>query len=577
MPSLAVLYDAESGGWLRFGNPVEEIEVHTLDKVLPAIAYLDSRVEKEKLYAAGLVSYEAATAFDDALQTVNHDDFPLLRFGLFASVEVIQLPTPEKTLEPLIWQAQEDIGEFIAKVDIIRAAIARGETYQVNLTFPLSAEFAGDPWQLFLQLAQGQGVGGAGFLQSGRWAICSVSPELFFTRRGDQLTMRPMKGTMSRGRTAEEDDLKSKELENSAKNRAENIMILDMVRNDLGRLAPPGMVRTEAVCTLEKYPTVWQLTSTATARSEAPLTDIFRALFPCASITGAPKAKTMEIISAIEAVPRRVYTGAFGWLKPNRQARFNVAIRTVLVDRHHKCASYGVGAGITWDSDGAEEYRECLDKAAVLSHPKRDFALIETLRWVPGKGYFVLPEHLARLQASAEYFDYPCSAEQVSDYLQALAESFPSSPQRVRLLLTSDGLLEATSLSISEVPSTPLRIRFARQAVDCRDILLFHKTTRRGIYEKALSEAGDADEVVLWNERGEVTECCTANLVVEKNDELVTPPVTCGLLQGTYRGYLLGRGVIREEMISREELRKSTRIYLVNAVRKWRRALLLAD
>jgi len=577
MPSLAVLYDPESGRWLRFGNLVEEVEVHSLDKVLPTIDYLDKRVEGEGLYAAGFISYEAAAAFDDALQTMDLADFPLLRFGLFASFEAIELPAPEKTLEPLNWRAQAGSGEFTAKVDEIHAAIARGETYQVNLTFPLTAEFSGDPWQFFLQLARGQRAGGAGFLQSTRWAICSVSPELFFTRHGNQLTMRPMKGTMPRGRTAEEDCLQAITLEKSVKNRAENIMILDMVRNDLGRLALPGKVRTEAICTLEKYPTVWQMTSTATAHSEASLVEIFRALFPCASITGAPKAKTMEIIAAIESAPRRIYTGAFGWLKPGRQARFNVAIRTALIDRQHNRASYGVGAGITWDSIGVDEYRECLDKAAVLSHPHRDFALIETLRWTPGKGYFILPEHLARLQASAEYFDYPCSSERVNSYLQKLAESFPLTPQRVRLLLDSNGRIEGTFLPIGTAPPVSLNLRFARHAVDSRNILLFHKTTRREIYERSLAERDDADEVVLWNERGEVTECCTANLIIDKNGTLVTPPVTCGLLPGTYRGFLLRRGLIKEEIVSREDLQQSARIYLVNAVRKWRRAELLPD
>ncbi len=577
MPSLAVLYDPESDRWLRFGNLIEEIEVHALDKVLPTIDYLDKRVEEEGLYAAGFVSYEAAAGFDDALQTRGQEDFPLLRFGLFASCEAIELPAPEKTLEPPNWQAQEDSGEFTAKVDKIHAAIARGETYQVNLTFPLSAEFSGDPWQFFLQLVRGQGAGGAGFLQSERWAICSVSPELFFARHGNQLTMRPMKGTMPRGRTSEEDCLQAIALEKSAKNRAENIMILDMVRNDLGRLALPGQVYTEAICTLEKYPTVWQMTSTATAHSEASLAEIFRALFPCASITGAPKAKTMEIIAAIESAPRRIYTGAFGWLKPGRQARFNVAIRTALIDRQQGRASYGVGAGITWDSIGDDEYRECLDKAAVLSHPNRDFALIETLRWTPGKGYFILPEHLARLQASAEYFDYPCSSKRVISYLQKLAENFPSAPQRVRLLLDSNGRVEGTFLPIDTAPPASLKLRFARHAVDSRNILLFHKTTRREIYERSLAEVDDADEVVLWNERGEVTECCTANLIIDKNGTLVTPPVTCGLLPGTYRGFLLRRGLIKEELVSREDLQKSARIYLVNAVRKWRRAELLPD
>jgi len=577
MPSNAVLYDPESAEWLRFGNLVEEVEVLTPDQVLSAIDALDRRVEKDGLYAAGFISYEAAAAFDEALQTRDRVDFPLLRFGLFASLETIELPAPANTLPQLNWQAHEDARGFAAKVEKVRAAIARGETYQVNLTFPFSAEFTGDPWQLFLQLVQGQGAGGSGFLQSGRWAVCSVSPELFFARHGNRLTMRPMKGTMPRGRTAEEDRLQARALEESAKNRAENIMILDMVRNDLGRLAPPGQVRTEALCCLEKYPTVWQMTSTATAQSEASLAEIFQALFPCASITGAPKAKTMEIITAIESAPRRIYTGAFGWLKPGRQARFNVAIRTALVDRRTGHASYGVGARITWDSDGHEEYRECLDKAAVLSCPGLDFALVETLRWAPGKGYFVLPEHLARLQASAEYFNYPCSTERVDSYLQTLAENFSSTPQRVRLLLHANGLLQGTYLPLETVPATSLKLRFAQSPVDSRDPRLFHKTTRRGIYETALSEAGDADEVVLWNAHGELTECCTANLVIEKNGALVTPPVTCGLLPGTYRAFLVRRGLIGEAVISRDDLKKSPRIYLVNAVRKWRKAELLPD
>ena len=577
MPSSAILYDPESAAWLRFGNLVEEIEVLAPDQVLPAIDALDKRVEKEGLYAAGFISYEAAAAFDEALQTHDRKDFPLLRFGLFATLEAIELPAPAHPLQRLNWQASEDARTFSAKVEKIRAAIARGETYQVNLTFALSAEFTGDPWQLFLQLVQGQGAGGSGFLQTDRWAVCSISPELFFSRQGNHLTMRPMKGTMPRGRTAEEDRLQSRSLEESAKNRAENIMILDMVRNDLGRLAPPGQVRTKAICCLEKYPTVWQLTSTATAQSEASLAEVFQALFPCASITGAPKAKTMEIITAIESAPRHIYTGAFGWLKPGRQARFNVAIRTALVDRRNGYASYGVGAGVTWDSDGDEEYRECLDKAAVLSRPGLDFALIETLRWTPGKGYFVLPEHLARLMASAEYFSYPCSAERVDSYLQGLVESFSSTPQRVRLLLHADGLLEATSLAMETTSSRLLKLRFARSPVDSRDPQLFHKTTRRGIYDTALDEAGAADEVILWNERGDVTECCTANLVIEKDGVLVTPSMTCGLLPGTYRAFLVRRGVIKEAVISREDLQKSPRIYLINAVRKWRKAELLPD
>ena len=574
MPVLAVLYDPKAGHWLRFSEPLEEIEVHDPDKILPALEYIEQRVEKSGLFAAGFISYEAASAFDVALQTHASGEFPLLCFSLFVKAEQINLPMPVGNIDLPDWTPEETETEFSRKVENIRAAIARGETYQVNLTFPLTSKFLQDPWLFFLHLVHGQQAGGAGYLQTERWAICSVSPELFFSRDGDQLRMRPMKGTAPRGRTLAEDLQLAADLEQSPKNRAENIMILDMVRNDLGRLAPPGVLQVEEICTLEKYPSVWQLTSTVTARSKASLANIFRALFPCASITGAPKVKTMQIITATETRPRRIYTGTFGWLAPGRQAHFNVAIRTVLVDQLHKCATYGVGAGITWDSDSSDEYRECLDKAAVLSRPSADFALIETLRWTPNKGYFLLPEHLARLQASAEYFDIACCGEDVNDYLRALAEGFPATPQRVRFLLHNDGRLDSTFAMIDPALSTPLKICLARQPVDSRDARLYHKTTQRRMYEIRLAEAEGVDDVVLWNERGEVTECCTANLVVSMSGKLVTPPVNSGLLAGTYRDFLLKRGILTEQILTPDDLLNPSRIFLINAVRKWRRAVL---
>lgn len=574
MPVLAVLYDPKAGHWLRFSEPLEEIEVHDPDKILPALEYIEQRVEKSGLFAAGFISYEAASAFDAALQTHASGEFPLLCFSLFVKAEQINLPMPVGNIDLPDWTPEETETEFSRKVENIRAAIARGETYQVNLTFPLTSKFLQDPWLFFLHLVHGQQAGGAGYLQTERWAICSVSPELFFSRDGDQLRMRPMKGTAPRGRTLAEDLQLAADLEQSPKNRAENIMILDMVRNDLGRLAPPGVLQVEEICTLEKYPSVWQLTSTVTARSKASLANIFRALFPCASITGAPKVKTMQIITATETRPRRIYTGTFGWLAPGRQAHFNVAIRTVLVDQLHKCATYGVGAGITWDSDSSDEYRECLDKAAVLSRPSADFALIETLRWTPNKGYFLLPEHLARLQASAEYFDIACCGEDVNDYLRALAEGFPATPQRVRFLLHNDGRLDSTFAMIDPALSTPLKICLARQPVDSRDARLYHKTTQRRMYEIRLAEAEGVDDVVLWNERGEVTECCTANLVVSMSGKLVTPPVDSGLLAGTYRDFLLKRGILTEQILTPDDLLNPSRIFLINAVRKWRRAVL---
>jgi len=576
MPSLAVLYDPQTDQWLRFCDPVEEIEVHLLDDVLPALSKIEQRVEQEGLFAAGYISYEAASAFDGVLQTNAASDFPLLRFGLFANVEQIELPAAPEAVTLPDWQPREGSDTFSRKVNEIREAIARGETYQANLTFPLHSSFTQTPWEFFLRLVHGQQASGAGFLQSERWAICSVSPELFFSREGKHLTMRPMKGTAPRGRTLAEDRRLANALLESKKNRAENIMILDMVRNDLGRLAPPGEVKTQKICSLEKYPTVWQLTSTVTACSDATLAETFQALFPCASITGAPKAQTMQIIKATEEQPRNIYTGTFGWLAPGQKAHFNVAIRTLLIDQQHNIGTYGVGAGITWDSDSHEEFKECLAKAEVLKQPLSDFALIETLRWTPKKGYFVLPEHLTRLEASAEYFDFSFSDEQVIEHLLKVAENFPERPQRVRLLLHKDGFLESTYVPLAATTSVPIKIRLAADPVNTDNILLYHKTTRRQLYERCLAEAKDADEVVLWNEREEITECCTANLVLELSGELTTPPVSSGLLPGTYREYLLSRGVLTERVLTIDDLRNCSQIYLINAVRKWRQAVLFA-
>ena len=565
----AVLYNKEQECWQRYADPVEIVVAHTLEDVLPALGHLEARV-CDGLHAAGFISYEASPAFDEALSTCDTSDFPLMQFGLFSQPDPFELPALEGSLPPLEWQAGITEDEFAKKVEDIREAIARGETYQVNLTFPLNAATNHDPWSFFLHLAHGQTPDCCGFLQSERWAICSASPELFFSRDGERLRMRPMKGTAPRGLTLVEDKRIAEALKVSEKNRAENIMILDMVRNDLGRIAPPGEVNTEAICTLEKHPTVWQLTSTATANSNASLVDIFRSLFPCASITGAPKAKTMQIIAATESTPRDIYTGAFGWIAPDRKAQFSVAIRTAIIDRLKQQATYGVGAGITWDSIGAEEYRECLDKAAVLFTPKEDFALIETLRWTPRHDYFILEEHISRLQASAEYFDFNFDLNKLRSTLYELAEKLPRHPQRVRLLLHRDGRLEASSRPIDEPEGQSIKARFSKEPVNKNKLSLYHKTTQRKLYDHNLAQCNQADEVILWNEQNEVTEGCTTNIVVKKDGKLVTPPVSCGLLPGTYRDYLLKRGIIEEGIILKNELEKSEKVFLINAVRKWR-------
>ncbi|PLX78038.1 MAG: aminodeoxychorismate synthase, component I [Desulfuromonas sp.] len=576
MTDFAVLYDHGRRCWLRFSEPTEVYQVDNLASVLSTLQTIEQRVARDRLFAAGFISYEAAPAFDAALPTKPTDDFPLLSFGLFSSCQPVELPSAHQPRSAIDWQPTITQADFTRSVNLIHDAIACGETYQVNFTFPLEASLNCDPWQFFCQLVHGQQAGASGYLSAGRWAICSASPELFFARQGGQLTMRPMKGTAPRGRTLVEDRLFANCLQQSVKDRAENIMILDMVRNDLGRVAPPGSVKVEELCALEKYPTLWQLTSTASATSSASLSELFCALFPCASITGAPKARTMQIINRLETEPRRIYTGSFGWLAPDGAARFSVAIRTALIDRQLQSASYGVGAGITWDSQSADEYHECMTKALVLKQPWHDYSLIETLRWSPFKGYFLFEEHLSRLRDSCAYFDFPYDEDRVRRRLAEATEPFTATTaQRVRLLLNNSGQVDVSFHPLDTPPKQPpLHARLARSPVDSSDRFLYHKTTRRHVYNDALAEAGTVDEVLLCNERGELTEFTIGNLVVERDGRLLTPPIDSGLLPGTYRRYLLERGVIEEQVLRIGDMQSCKRLWLINAVRKWCRVIL---
>jgi para-aminobenzoate synthetase / 4-amino-4-deoxychorismate lyase len=404
------------------------------------------------------------------------------------------------------------------------------------------------------------------------YVIVSASPELFFELSGDRICCRPMKGTAPRGMTPEADYRNRRMLSESTKDRAENVMIADMVRSDIGRVALPGTVRAEALFDIEKYRTVWQMTSTVTALTICSVTEIFRALFPSASVTGAPKVSSMKIIAALEDSARQIYTGAIGFMAPDRQARFNVAIRTALIEKKTGKGIYGVGGGIVWDSDPDDEFQECLNKARVLGMavPEKEFRLLETMLWTPEGGFFLLAEHLDRLAGSADYFDFRFVRAQAEEHLTALAESLAPCKHRVRMLLLRTGEIhtEVQPLSADDAPCE-LRLALAKGPVDTQNPFLYHKTTQRDVYEKALAAAGKCDDVLLWNKSGNITESTIGNVVVRLNGQLFTPPVDCGLLAGTFRGKLLVDGVVRERKIAIAELNDAEAVYLVNSVRGW--------
>jgi para-aminobenzoate synthetase/4-amino-4-deoxychorismate lyase len=560
--------------WLRFRHPVEIVTTEHLDQVGPLLEKISKRVESDGLYAAGYVTYEAAPAFDPAFQVRERSALPLIWFGLYpAPQEISELGDGDPDDYHLgAWQPSVIMESYRQAFSQVKSCIARGETYQVNYTFRLRTTFSGSPWAFFRQLSRAQGASYSAYVDAGRFAICSASPELFFRLSGEELVSLPMKGTAPRGRTLEEDLAQVRWLENSEKNRAENLMIVDMIRNDMGRIAEIGSVRVPHLFQVERYPTVLQMTSTVEACTRAGFPSILGALFPCASITGAPKVRTMEIISRLETDPRGIYTGCIGYFGPGRQAQFNVAIRTVMIDRETSRAEYGVGGGIVWDSESADEYNECQIKSRVLTKGRPHFDLLETLLWEPGSGYFLLREHLDRVTRSAQYFDFPLSLDRLRGALDARAATLTGWPYKVRLLVDRKGEIQVQASPLVTDHVGPARVALAPWPIDDSNPYLYHKTTHRGIYDRARAERPDCDDVLLWNGRGEVTEATTANLVVQRDGELLTPPVECGLLAGTFRQHLLERGEIRAAVITVQDLKDAEALFLINSVRRWRPA-----
>lgn len=553
--------------WLHFVKPTKIITTTNIDAVQAALHEVEQSVFDDNLSAAGFLSYEAAPAFDKAFHVIPTKDFPLLWFGLYRKPSIFSLPKPVNEFPPLIWKPTVEKEQYNAAIETIKECIAEGKTYQVNYTMRLRADFNGDAWNFFLHLVQSQNKYAA-YVDTGRYIICSASPELFFELDGEEICGRPMKGTVKLGRTTYEDKKQADWLQNSIKNRAENVMIVDMVRNDLGRIAEVGSVKVPKLFTIERYPTLFQMTSTVTAKTRASLSEILNALFPCASITGAPKVSTMNIIAELETTPRRIYTGSIGYMTPKRKAQFNVAIRTALIDRQEGQIEYGVGGGIVWDSTSANEYDEALLKARVLTERPKEFSLIETMLWTPKEGYFLCEKHIFRMEDSAHYFDFEFSREKLENYLDEMALKF-SVPKRVRILLNSRGELIGEAKDIADSNSPLFKASLAKRPVDSQDIFLFHKTTQREIYDDALKLAPGCDDVLLFNEKAELTEFTIGNLVVELNGELVTPPIECGLLAGTFRSHLLDTNQVSERIIMKDDLAKCQKVYLVNSVRKW--------
>ncbi|HYE76311.1 MAG TPA: aminodeoxychorismate synthase component I, partial [Blastocatellia bacterium] len=497
-------------------------------------------------------------------------DFPLAIAAIFDHPDHSSPNTQADHYQTSEWQPLVSRAEYTAAIHKIRDYIIAGHTYQVNYTFPIQCQFSGDSLNWFRDLCRAQGSGYFAYLDLGSHQILSISPELFFERQGDRLITRPMKGTMPRGRWLEEDEEMARRLADSTKDIAENLMIVDLLRNDLGKVSVMGSVQVPRLFEVSRYETLWQMTSTieSVCRPQTALTDLFSALFPCGSITGAPKVRTSEIIREIEPFPRGIYTGTIGLVEPGGDATFNIAIRTISVNALSGLATYGIGSGVTADSTSESEYNECLLKASFLKRQARSFQLIETMLLENGD-YFLLERHLARLKSSASYFGFMFDEKSVQARLDQIRGQNIDGQYKVRMLLDRSGQLQTEVQRLSLEDTVMRLVAFASAPVDSQNAFLYHKTTRRDFYEKALKDRPDCDDLIFCNERGEVTESIFANVVLISGKEKWTPSRSSGLLAGTFRDELIARGEIRERVIHREDVMQADALFLINSVRKW--------
>jgi para-aminobenzoate synthetase / 4-amino-4-deoxychorismate lyase len=583
----------------RFLDPLGTIRCDTPDTFTEALSAIEAERSKG-FHLAGYISYEAGYLTEPSLTHLIPGDrkVPLIWMGVFKTMEEeithpSLLPSLGRLERPALTHIVPQVGEpdFYKAIRRIRAYIEAGDIYQANYTFQTDLTLKGHPLDYFLSLTHAQPVPYAAYIETGEETVLSLSPELFFEVSNGKIKARPMKGTARRGRTSQEDEEIADKLANDPKERAENLMILDLMRNDISRIAKPGSLDVPARFSIERYRTVHQMTSTVTAdlKNEIDFPTLLRSIFPCGSITGAPKVRAMEIIRELESSPRGVYTGAIGHLAPDGKAAFNVAIRTLTLTRkeeHLWTGNIGVGGGIVYDSTPQGEFDECQIKLSFLKRQSKGaFDLIETLKRSEDGTFFLLEAHLERLQGSARFFDYPFDRHAVQTTLETRSKALGSGTWRIRLLLKSDGTLEISQTELStetKTASHDILFRVSDQPIDSQNTFIYHKTTRRDLFDTARTKAQrnkGCDEVLFLNEKGEVTEGTISNLFIRKGGRFLTPPISCGLLAGTLRAHLLADPSLSlcEEILTLDDVLSADEIFFGNSVRGLQKARLLPE
>ncbi|MFH1958509.1 MAG: aminodeoxychorismate synthase component I [bacterium] len=572
--------DSENFRSYYFREPAEVIELTRKEDAGKFFRKLDKL--GEKYFLAGFFSYELGYLFEDVFDFKKKSMFPYALFCAYEKAAVFDhrkkrfvsgsflFPRGKNAYRVKNLRLNITEKKYVKNINVIKKHIYDGDIYQANYTIKCKFDFAGSPLGLYLDLKRKQRVPYGVFARFGDYYILSLSPELFFTRKGRALTVKPMKGTVSRGRIESEDRKNFCFLPADAKNRSENVMIVDLLRNDIGRISIPGSVRVRKLFEVEKYDTLFQMTSTieSVLKKNIRSSELIKSIFPSGSVTGAPKIESMKIIKKLEKEERGVYTGALGFFEPGGNAKFNVAIRTVLI--HKGKGEMGTGGGIVYDSSAADEFRECKLKASFLTQKPVSFGLIETILF---DGNFKhLDLHMKRMKNSAGYFDFKFDGKKLQSRLKALKTKLGNAGHRVRVLLDEAGGFKITSAARDDAEKE-YRVRLSDKRTDSRNIFLFHKTTNRSLYAAELAKARRDGffDVLFLNEKEEITEGSITNVYIRKRGRLYTPPVESGLLPGIMRRVLMKKYKIREKIIGLNEFFSADAVYVSNSIIGWKK------
>lgn len=582
----ALLEDSKSSAAesknLLFTDPQHEIIATTQDELTEALEKLES-CRKKGLFLCGYLSYEAGYSFLDKNIKNKHPDQPLLYFIAFKKMdhlsrEEINTVFSSKELYPESQLCLHDLAlnvtkeHYLKSIDTIKKYIEAGDTYQINYTIKYKFILQGNAASLYQALRQTQPVEFGALLNFPKAKVVSLSPELFIKKKSDIITSKPMKGTAKRGADKKEDDKIIEFLKNDPKTLSENVMIVDLIRNDFGRICEIGSVHVNNLFQVQTFKTIHQVISTVkgTLKKKLDFKQILHALFPCGSITGAPKIRTMEIINELETEPRGIYTGAIGYLLPDNDFYFNVPIRTIAIGKDNHC-EMGIGSGIIYESDGNDEFAECLLKADFLTSLNQSFYLIESFKYNADKQVFYhLKEHLYRLQQSSRCFGFKFSKNKIEKELAAIKKSLNAGEYKIRLSAFHNGKIDVSHSEIlKDNNDSPKTITISTDKIDSSSVFQYHKTSRRELYNQGFKSASQSGfyDVVFLNERNQVAEASRHNIFIRKGDKYFTPPLSAGILNGVYRQQFMLQHDVEEVALTHEELIDCDEIILTNSVR----------